>query len=62
MINMRNYVEKMRKEIENEINDKLAWQKRARQQEERNQEFYCNGALTQLYVFLEKIGELEKLI
>lgn len=55
------YVLKMKKEIKEEIVAKRHWQKDARNTKQKELEAYCNGALTQLYDFLERIEILEKL-
>ena len=62
MVKMKNRIKEIKKEIEKELNEKLEWQKRAIKYKNKDQEIYCNGALTQIYDFLGKIKELEKLL
>lgn len=52
----------MKEEIENEINEKKTKRDRALKRDRLEQAVSCSVALTQLYDFLEKIEELEKLI
>ena len=58
---MEDYIRKMKKEIKEEIAAKRHWQKVAIETKQKTQETYCNGALTQLYDFLERIEILESL-
>lgn len=59
---MKNYIKTLENDIRKEICEKNEWKKRAIKIKNKEAEEYCNGALTQLNVFLGKIKELEKLV
>ena len=57
-----NYNKNLENNIRKEICEKKKKKKRAIKIKNKESEEYCNGALTQLNIFLGKIKELEKLV